>query len=56
MIFSLGHEKKVGEDVSFGAIFILVKTHNVVNVLVCLEHKKCVEISMHVYRFNASCH
>jgi hypothetical protein len=32
MNFSLGHEKKVGEDASFGAI--LVKTHNVVNVLI----------------------
>jgi len=44
--FSLGCQKKVGEDASFGAIFILMKTHNVVNVFICLEHKKCVEMSM----------
>jgi hypothetical protein len=39
-------KKKVGEDASFGAIFILMKNHNVVNVFICLKHKKCVEMSM----------
>lgn len=54
MNFSRGHEKKVGEDASFGAIFILVKSHNVVNVFICLEHKKCVEMSMHVCKCRLS--
>jgi hypothetical protein len=56
MNFSLGHEKRVSEDANFGAIFILVKTHNVVIVFICLEHTKCVEMSMHVCRLSVGCH